>query len=40
MDNLANTILILFLGAIIGAVITIFINYIKGINVHNKANKL
>jgi len=40
MDNLANTILILFLGAIIGAVITIFINYIKGINVQNKANKL
>jgi len=40
MDNLANTILILFLGAIIGAIITIIINYIKGINVQNKANKL
>ena len=40
MDNIANTILILFLGAIIGAIITIFINYIKGMNVQNKANKL
>ena len=40
MDNIASTILILFLGAGIGAVIAIFINYIKGINVQNKANKL
>ena len=40
MDNLASTILILFLGTIIGAVIAIFINYIRGINVQNKANKL
>jgi len=40
MENLASTILILFLGTIIGAIITIFINYIKGINVQNKANKL
>ena len=40
MDNIASTILILFLGAIIGAITLIFINYIKGINVQNKANKL
>jgi len=40
MENLASTILILFLGTIIGAVIAIIINYIRGINVQNKANKL
>ena len=40
MENLATTILILFLGAVIGAVITVIINRIKGINVQNKANKL
>ena len=40
MDNVAGTILILFLGTIIGAIITIIINYIRGINVQNKANKL
>ena len=40
MDKVAVTILILFLGAMIGALITIFINHIKGINVQNKANKL
>lgn len=40
MENLASTILILFLGAIIGAITLIIINYIKGINVQNKANKL
>ena len=40
MDKVAVTILILFLGAMIGALITIFINHIKGLNVQNKANKL
>jgi len=40
MDNLANTILILFLGAVLGAIITAIIYYIKSKNVQNKANKL
>lgn len=40
MENLASTILILFLGTVIGAIITIVINHIRGINVQNKANKL
>lgn len=40
MEKLASTILILFLGTIIGAIITIFINYIKGISVQKKTNKL
>jgi len=40
MDNIAITILILFLGAVIGAITLVFINYLKGINVQNKANKL
>lgn len=40
MENLATTILILFLGIAIGAGLSILINYIKGKNVQNSANKL
>ena len=40
MDNIANIILLLFLGIIIGAVSIVVINYLRGINAQNKANKL
>ena len=40
MENLATSILLLFLGALAGAVIVIIINAIKGNSAQNKANKL
>ncbi len=40
MDNVAVTILILFLGIIIGAVIVFVVNKLKGVNAQNNANKL
>ncbi len=40
MDNVAMIILLLFLGIIIGALLVFLINYIKGVNAQNKANKL
>ncbi len=40
MDNLAVTILILFLGIIVGAIAVLVINYFKGVSAENNANKL
>ncbi len=40
MDNLASSILFLFLGVIIGAGLIYLINYLKGVNAQNNANKL
>jgi len=40
MDNIAVTILLLFLGIIIGVVSMIVVNYFKGNNAQHKANKL
>ena len=40
MDNIASIILFLFLGIVIGAVIVIVLNYLKGYNAQHNANKL
>lgn len=40
MENLATSILLLFVGVFVGAIVVIVINTIKGSNAQNKANKL
>jgi len=40
MNNIAVIILLLFLGIIIGAVIMIIVNHVKGVSAQNNANKL
>ncbi len=40
MENLATSILLLFVGVFVGAIVVIVLNTIKGSNAQNKANKL
>ncbi len=40
MEKIAMNILLLFLGTLIGAIITVIINYMRGVNAQNKADKL
>ena len=40
MDNIAVVILLLFLGIIIGGVLVLIINHLRGISAQGNANKL